>query len=80
MDVRNTTYDDIPFFNDLVRFYEESPLTLPGVGIFCCGSAKKMKRLVALVNVLVRSGDGITLSVLWHRYSLSIPFARGISG
>ncbi len=52
MDVKNTAYDDMPFFDDLVRFYEQSPLTLPGVDIFYCGSAKKMKRLAALVSVL----------------------------
>lgn len=60
MDARNTPYDEIPFFDDLVRFYEQSPLGLqpignkimPGADIFCSGSASTTKRLSALLNVL----------------------------
>lgn len=53
----NDSKRDIPFFDDLVGFFEESPLTFPGVDIFCWGPLRSVSRAAALVNVLLMMRD-----------------------
>lgn len=53
----DSSQERIPYFDDFVSFYDQSPLTLPATDIFCCGPFNTLKRLAALVNVLCMMRD-----------------------
>jgi CHAT domain len=57
MSTNDTARRRIPFFDDLVLFYEQSPLSFPATDIFCCGPFSTVRRLAALVNVLCMMRD-----------------------
>jgi hypothetical protein len=57
MSTKDSSSGRIPYFDDFVSFYEQSPLTLPATDIFCCGPFNTLKRVAALVNVLSMMKD-----------------------
>src|SRR5579862_3134665 len=57
MSTNDSAQSRIPYFEDFVSFYEQSPLTFPGADILCCGSSGTLKRMAALVNVLCMMRD-----------------------
>jgi hypothetical protein len=57
MSTDDTAQRRIPYFDDFVSFYEQSPLTFPGADILCCGSSGTVSRIAALINVLCMMRD-----------------------
>lgn len=57
MSAKDNSLAHVLFFDDFVRFYEQSPLRFPATDIFCCGQFNTSRRLAALINVLCMMRD-----------------------
>jgi tetratricopeptide (TPR) repeat protein len=54
---KKESHGRIPYFDDFVSFYEQSPLSFSAADIFCCGPRQSHKRVAALVNILIMMRD-----------------------